>query len=124
MLLREVDQGGDFISSLEAALDLYLDQANAKGLTATIDYATLGRLMTRFGLVGKINQHIIDSAIAKSEALQTLIANHDGEGITLNTDSEPPKDEVDQPDLEKTDQGISKTTQQAASRAAEKTLAQ
>ena len=64
--------------------------------------------------------HVIDQAVEKSPALRQLIRNYDGNSVTLNTSKEPPKDTLPpQPDLEKTDQGISKTTQQAASSAAQ-----
>lgn len=124
MLLREFDQGNDFISSLETALNLYLDQANDKDELGKIDYATLGRLMGRVGSYGSVNHKVIDAALGQSEALKTLIQNYDSEGITLNTNKEPPANTAaQQPDMEKTDQGISKTTAQAASSAAQQSLA-
>ena len=127
MLLREMDQGGDFVSSLETALNLYLDQANTDEDTVHIDYATLSRLMTRLGAYGSISRGVIDKAVnsPQGEALKNMIQNYGADGITLNTDvqAEQPTAQP-QPDMEKTDQGISKTTQQAASSAATAGLAQ
>ena len=75
------------------------------------------------GSYGSVNRLIIDKVLEKSDTLSKLISNYDGQGITLSTDSAAPDDTAQaQPDLEKTDQGISKTTQQAASRAEEKSL--
>jgi hypothetical protein len=125
MLLREMDQGSDFLSSLESVLSLYLSQANDKNGLADIDYASLERKMQSLSQPGRINQAIMNQAVQSSEALDNMIHNVGPQGITLNTDNPPPEATADaQPDLEKTDQGISKTTAQAASRAAEKSLAQ
>jgi hypothetical protein len=79
--------------------------------------------MQRAGSYGGINRKIIGDAIAQSDSLKQLIQNYDGDGVTLNTNAqsqETPGEE--QPNLDKTDQGITSTTQQAASRAAEKSL--
>lgn len=126
MLLREMDQGGDFVSSLETALNLYLSNANDQGGTVTIDYGTLTRLMARVdGYSGKLNKDIIGQAKTKSDALMTIIHAVGEDGITLSTNAEPSdENELPTPDLEKTDQGISKTTAQAASSAAQSSLAQ
>jgi hypothetical protein len=125
MLLREMDQGGDFVGSLETALNLYLSNANDTNGTVTIDYGTLTRLMARVdGFSGKLNKDIIGQAKTKSDALMTMIHAVGNDGITLSTNAEPgDENEMPTPDLEKTDQGISKTTQQAASSAAQSSLA-
>lgn len=123
MLLREFDQSDDFISDLENMLNLFLRDYNKQGSPAKIPYEALNNWLQKVGSYGSVNRLIIDQVKGKSDTLSQLIANHDGQGITLNTDTLAPEDEADaQPDLEKTDQGISKTTQQAASRAAEKGL--
>ncbi len=123
MLLREFDQSDDFISDLENMLNLFLRDYNKQGSPAKIPYEALNNWLQKTGSYGSVNRLIIDQVKDKSDTLSKLISNHDGQGITLNTDAMAPEDEADaQPDLEKTDQGISKTTQQAASRAAEKGL--
>jgi hypothetical protein len=120
-----MDQGGDFVGSLETALNLYLSNANDTNGTVTIDYGTLTRLMARVdGFSGKLNKDIIGQAKTKSDALMTMIHAVGNDGITLSTNAEPgDENEMPTPDLEKTDQGISKTTQQAASSAAQSSLA-
>ncbi len=123
MLLREFDQSDDFISDLENMLNLFLRDYNKQGSPAKIPYEALNNWLQKTGSYGSVNRQIIDQVKDKSDTLSKLINNHDGQGITLNTDAMAPEDEAEaQPDLEKTDQGISKTTQQAASRAAEKGL--
>ncbi len=123
MLLREFDQSDDFISDLENMLNLFLRDYNKQGSPAKIPYEALNNWLQKTGSYGSVNRLIIDQVKDKSDTLSKLISNHDGQGITLNTDAMAPEDEAEaQPDLEKTDQGISKTTQQAASRAAEKGL--
>lgn len=123
MLLREFDQSDDFISDLENILNLFLRDYNKQDSPAKIPYEALNNWLQKAGSYGSVNRLIIDQVKEKSDTLSQLIANYDGQGITLNTDAMAPEDEAEaQPDLEKTDQGISKTTQQAASRAAEKSL--
>lgn len=120
MLLREFDQGEDFIGDLENLLQLSLNKYDKEDSVAKISYEALSQLLQRSGSYGSVNRNIIDQAVEKSPALRQLIRNYDGNSVTLNTSKEPPKDTLPpQPDLEKTDQGISKTTQQAASSAAQ-----
>ena len=120
MLLREFDQGEDFIGDLENLLQLSLHKYDKEDSVAKISYEALSQLLQRSGSYGSVNRNIIDQAVEKSPALRQLIRNYDGSSVTLNTSKEPPKETLpDQPDLEKTDQGISKTTQQAASSAAQ-----
>ena len=120
MLLREFDQGNDFIGDLENLLQLSLNKYDKEDSVAKISYEALSQLLQRSGSYGSVNHNIIDQAVEKSPALRQLIRNYDGNSVTLNTSKEPPKDTLPpQPDLEKTDQGISKTTQQAASSAAQ-----
>jgi hypothetical protein len=119
MLLREFDQGEEFISDLENMLQVSLNKYDNEDSIAKISYESLSKLLQRSGSYGSVNRDIINQAIEKSPALRQLIRNYDGNSVTLNTDKEAPKDTLQpQPDLEKTDQGISKTTQQAASSAA------
>ena len=119
MLLREFDQGQDFIGDLENLLQVSLKKYDSENSVAKISYEALSQLLQRSGSYGSVNRNIIDQAVEKSPALKQLIRNYDGNSVTLNTNKEAPKDTMpDQPDLEKTDQGISKTTQQAASSAA------
>lgn len=123
MLLREFDQGQDFVSDLENILNLYLKKYDKENSVAKISYETLSAWMQRAGSYGSLNRKIVGDAIAKSDSLGNLIQNYDGSGITLNTHKQ--EDEVpgqEQPNLDKTDQGITSTTQQAASRAAQKSL--
>lgn len=123
MLLREFDQGQDFIGDLENLLQVSLNRYDNENSVAKISYEALSQLLQRSGSYGSVNRNIIDQAIEKSPALRQLIRNYDGDSVTLNTNKEEPKDTMpDQPDLEKTDQGISKTTAQAASRAAQSGL--
>lgn len=125
MLLREMDQGQDFVSDLENILHLYLRDYDKEGAAANLNYETLNGLLQRAGSYGSVNRKIIDDAINKSDSLRQLVRDYDEEGITLNTNKDSVDPDVqDQPDLEKTDQGISKTTAQAASRAASKGLTQ
>jgi len=120
MLLREFDQGEDFLGDLENLLQLSLNKYDKEDSVAKISYEALSQLLQRSGSYGSVNRNIIDQAVEKSPALRQLIRNYDGNSVTLNTSKEPPKDTLPpQPDLEKTDQGISKTTQQAASSAAQ-----
>jgi hypothetical protein len=119
MLLREFDQGEEFISDLENMLQVSLNKYDNEDSVAKISYEALSQLLQRSGSYGSVNRNIIDQAVEKSPALRQLIRNYDGDSVTLNTEKEAPKDTLQpQPDLEKTDQGISKTTQQAASSAA------
>lgn len=123
MLLREFDQGQDFVSDLENILNLFLKKYDKENSVAKISYETISSWMQRAGSYGGINRKIIGDAIGQSDSLKQLIQNYDGDGITLNTNAqsqETPGEE--QPNLDKTDQGITATTQQAASRAAEKSL--
>ncbi len=123
MLLREFDQGQDFIGDLENLLQVSLNRYDNENSVAKISYEALSQLLQRSGSYGSVNRNIIDQAIEKSPALRQLIRNYDGDSVTLNTNKEAPKDTMpDPPDLEKTDQGISKTTAQAASRAAQSGL--
>lgn len=120
MLLREFDQGQDFIGDLENLLQVSLNKYDSEDSVAKISYEALSQLLQRSGSYGSVNRNIIDQAVEKSPALRQLIRNYDGNSVTLNTSKEAPKDTLpSQPDLEKTDQGISKTTQQAASSAAQ-----
>lgn len=120
MLLREFDQGEDFLGDLENLLQLSLNKYDKEDSVAKISYEALSQLLQRSGSYGSVNRNIIDQAVEKSPALRQLIRNYDGNSVTLNTSKESPKDTLPpQPDLEKTDQGISKTTQQAASSAAQ-----
>jgi hypothetical protein len=120
MLLREFDQGQDFIGDLENLLQVSLNKYDSEDSIAKISYEALSQLLQRSGSYGSVNRNIIDQAVEKSPALRQLIRNYDGNSVTLNTSKEAPKDTLpSQPDLEKTDQGISKTTQQAASSAAQ-----
>jgi len=101
-------------------LQLSLNKYDKEDSVAKISYEALSQLLQRSGSYGSVNRNIIDQAVEKSPALRQLIRNYDGSSVTLNTSKEPPKETLpDQPDLEKTDQGISKTTQQAASSAAQ-----
>lgn len=120
MLLREFDQSNDFVSDLENALNLYLRNYDNESSAATISYEALSSLMQRTGSYGAINRKIVDDAIAQSDSLKNIIRTPLGNaGITLNTKvGSPEETEAGGPDLEKTDQGISKTTAQAASSAA------
>lgn len=123
MLLREFDQGRDFVTDLENILNLYLKKYDSENSVAKISYETLNALLQRAGTYGSVNRKIIGDAIAQSDSLQQIIQNYDGDGVTLNTNAqsqETPGEE--QPNLDKTDQGITTTTQQAASRAASKGL--
>jgi hypothetical protein len=125
MLLREFDQGADFIGDLENLLQLSLSKYDKENSVAKISYEALSQLLQRSGSYGSVNRNIIDQAVEKSPALKQLIRNYDGNSVTLNTVKDAPTDTAaPQPDLEKTDQGISKTTQQAASRAASAGLTQ
>jgi hypothetical protein len=123
MLLREFDQSEDFLSDLENVLNLYLKDSDKKRSPAKINYETINNWLTRANVYGRVNKSIIDAAIEKSDTLRNLIARTEDNYLVLNTDIDKPKDDtVAQPDLEKTDQGISKTTQQAASRAAQSSI--
>lgn len=123
MLLRELDQTPDFIFDLENLLKLLVQEYDNKGATAKLSYAYLNQKLQNSSMYGSINRRIIDAAKEKSDVLANLIKSYDDNTITLNTKKDMPKDsEAPQPDLEKTDQGISKTTQQAASRAAQSGL--
>lgn len=122
MLILEFDQSNDFITDLENVLKLELVNYNRKKSPGKISYASLSQKLQKLGSYGSVNRRIIDSAIEQSEVLDQLIQSYDDSSISLSTDEEAPKDNAPKPDLEKTDQGISKTTQQAASRAAQKEL--
>ena len=123
MLLREFDQSQDFVTDLENILNLYLNDYDKENSVGKISYEALSQWLQRAGSYGSINRKIIGDAIAKSDSLQNMIQNYDGDGITLATNAQDPKTPGEQnPDLDKTDQGITKTTQQAASRAASKGL--
>jgi hypothetical protein len=123
MLIFEVDQGHDFVSDLENAINLYIRQSDVEGSVADVNYETLSQWLQRSGSYGSVNRKIIDAAVAKSPSLKNMITNYDNDSVTLNTVAAEPADAAaPQPDLEKTDQGISKTTQQAASRAAQSGL--
>ena len=122
MLILEFDQGNDFITDLENVLKLELINYNRKKSPGEISYASLSQKLQRLGSYGSVNRRIIDSALEKSEVLDQLIKSYDNNSVSLNTDEESAKDKTPAPDLEKTDQGITKTTQQAASRASQKEL--
>ena len=123
MLLREFDQGQDFISDLENILNLYLKKYDKENSVAKISYEALSAWMQRAGSYGSINRKIIGDALNKSDSLKQIIQNYDGDSVTLNTNAQSPDSSgEEQPNLDKTDQGITTTTQQAASRAAEKGL--
>jgi hypothetical protein len=123
MLLRELDQSEDFVAELENMLSVLQQSYDKHSSPAQISYKALNLKLQKSGIYGAINQSIMQNAIDKSEVLANLIKNYDGNGIELTTQADRPEDtDQPQPDLEKTDQGISKTTQQAASRAASSTL--
>jgi hypothetical protein len=123
MLLRELDQSEDFVAELENMLSVLQQSYDKHSSPAQISYKALNLKLQKSGIYGAINQSIMQNAIDKSEVLANLIKNYDGNGIELNTQADRPEDtDQPQPYLEKTDQGISKTTQQAASRAASSTL--
>lgn len=122
MLLRELDQTPDFIADLENLLTLLVKEYDKKSAPAKFSYRYLNQKLQNSSVYGSVNRKIIDAAKEKSEVLSQLIKNYDGDSITLNTQKDAPEDDVEQPDLEKTDQGITKTTQQAASRAASSSL--
>jgi hypothetical protein len=123
MLLREFDQTPDFIYDLENLLTLLVREYNKKSAPAKFSYKYLNQKLQSSAVYGSVNRRIIDAAIEKSQVLSNLIKNYDGVGLTLNTDVDSEDDgAVAQPDLDKTDQGITKTTQQAASRAAQSGL--
>lgn len=123
MILRELDQSTDFVTDLENVLNLYLRNYDKEASTGEISYEALSNWLQALGSYGSVNKQIVDKAIQSSDKLQQLIKNPGEDGITLNTEAPPPEEpKTPQPDLSKTDQGISKTTQQAASSAAEKSL--
>ena len=123
MLLREFDQGQDFVADLENILNLYIKKYDSENSVAKISYETLNTLLQRAGSYGSVNQKIIGDAVGQSDSLEQLIQNYDGDGITLNTRAQSPETPgKEEPNLAKTDQGITATTQQAASRAASKGL--
>lgn len=122
MLIFEFDQSQDFIADLENVLQLELKKYNRAKSPGKISYQSLSQKLRRFGSYGSINRLIIDKAVESSSVLAQIIKSYDGTSLDLNTDQTSPRDKTQKPDLEKTDQGISKTTQQAASRAAEKEL--
>jgi hypothetical protein len=118
MLLRELDQTPDFIADLENLLQLLVKEYDKKSAPAKFSYKFLNQKLQNSSVYGSVNRKIIDAAKEQSEVLDQLIKNYDGDSITLNTKMDEPEDDMPKPDLQKTDQGISKTTQQAASRAA------
>ena len=123
MLLRELDQSTNFVADLENVLNLYLRNYDKASSTGQISYEALSNWLQSLGAYGSVNKRIIDQAIQQSDKLQQLIKNPTDDGITLNTEAPPPEEPTTpEPDLEKTDQGISKTTQQAASAAASQSL--
>lgn len=118
MLLRELDQTPDFIADLENLLKLLVREYDKKSAPAKFSYNFLNQKLQNSSVYGSVNRKIIDAAKEQSEVLGQLIKSYDGDSITLNTKMDEPEDNMPKPDLEKTDQGISKTTQQAANRAA------
>jgi hypothetical protein len=119
MLLREFDQSDDFVANIENILKLYLQNYNKESSPGDIPYGAINDWLQGSGSYGSVNRKIIDDLKSQSPVLGSLIKNYDEKGITLNTDVDAPDDTAPaQPDLEKTDQGISKTTAQAASSAA------
>jgi len=123
MLLRELDQSSNFVADLENVLNLYLKNYDKASSTGEISYEALSQWLQALGAYGAVNKRIIDQAMQQSDKLQQLISNSGEDGITLNTEAPPPEEpKTPEPDLSKTDQGISKTTQQAASSAASQSL--
>jgi hypothetical protein len=122
MLLREFDQTPDFIFDLENLLTLLVREYNRKSAPAKFSYKFLNQKLQSSAVYGSVNRRIIDAAIEQSEVLSNLIKNYDADTLTLKTKNDDTDDDVAQPDLDKTDQGVTKTTQQAASRAAQSGL--
>jgi hypothetical protein len=122
MLLREFDQTPDFIFDLENLLTLLVREYNRKSAPAKFSYKFLNQKLQSSAVYGSVNRRIIDAAIEQSEVLSNLIKNYDADTLTLKTKNDDTEDNVAQPDLDKTDQGVTKTTQQAASRAAQSGL--
>jgi len=122
MLLREFDQTPDFIFDLENLLTLLVREYNRKSAPAKFSYKFLNQKLQSSAVYGSVNRRIIDAAIEQSEVLSNLIKNYDADTLTLKTKNDDTEDDVAQPDLDKTDQGVTKTTQQAASRAAQSGL--
>lgn len=118
-----MDQGEDFISTLANVLQLYMDGMDKQASSAEIDYAALSQMMADQGQYGAINHAIIGNAVEadQSGSLQSIIKNYGPSGIILNTEKAPEKKDA-QPNLDKNDQGISKTTASAASAGAKSTL--
>jgi len=122
MLLREFDQTPDFIFDLENLLTLLVREYNRKSAPAKFSYKFLNQKLQSSAVYGSVNRRIIDAAIEQSEVLSNLIKNYDADTLTLKTKNDDTDDDAAQPDLDKTDQGVTKTTQQAASRAAQSGL--
>jgi hypothetical protein len=122
MLLREFDQTPDFIFDLENLLTLLVREYNRNSAPAKFSYKFLNQKLQSSAVYGSVNRRIIDAAIEQSEVLSNLIKNYDADTLTLKTKNDDTDDDVAQPDLDKTDQGVTKTTQQAASRAAQSGL--
>jgi deoxyribodipyrimidine photolyase len=123
MLLRELDQSPDFVADLENLLTLLVREYDKKSAPAKFSYKFLNQKLQQSSSYGSVNRKIIDMAKEQSDVLSQLIKNYDADTITLNTRHDAPEDDAaPQPDLDKTDQGITKTTQQAASRAASSSL--
>lgn len=122
MLLREFDQTPDFIFDLENLLTLLVREYNRKSAPAKFSYKFLNQKLQSSAVYGSVNRRIIDAAMEQSEVLSSLIKNYDADTLTLRTKNDDTEDDVAQPDLDKTDQGVTKTTQQAASRAAQSGL--
>jgi len=123
MLLLELDQTPDFIADLENLLTLLVREYDKKSAPAKFSYEFINKKLRNSSVYGSVNRVIIDAATEKSEVLSNLIKNYDKNSLTLKTKNDMPDDDSQpQPDLNKTDQGITKTTQQAASRAAQSGL--
>lgn len=124
MRLFEFATPANFIDSLVTTLNLIRDDSNAKTSTGELSYLAIGQMMSRESQMSPpANKwyEIFDKAYNESPALQAIVKNYNGKGIILDTDKKEPKNPAG-PNMAKTDQGVSQTTQNAASSGAAATL--
>jgi hypothetical protein len=121
MRLFEFAGSDDVTDTLTSVLHLMLNQSDSSASTSELTYPAISQLLQRAGEFGQMDYKLFDKLYKENPAIQALVQSYSGKGIRLNTHKQPDKG-TPGPNMAKTDQGVSQTTQNAASSGAAATL--
>jgi hypothetical protein len=121
MRLFEFAGDDDVVDTLTSVLHQLLNQSDSKASTSELTYPAISQLLQRAGSYGMMDYKLFDKIYHENPQIQAVIQDYNGQRVKLATDKQPEKGPAG-PNMAKTDQGVSQTTQQAASSGASATL--